>query len=61
MAITKAQKTKKPIQKQQKFLKDVKSGKYGKVEKSNIVYSRMSERSQPYEVTRQTRVYYGIH
>lgn len=41
------------LKNKQKFIKDVKNGKYGKLSKVKIEYSRMNEQSQPYQNIQQ--------
>jgi len=60
MAIAKQRKNKKAIKEHQTFLKEVKTGKFGVVEKTTIVYSRMSEQAQPYENNQKSTLFYGI-
>lgn len=51
------------LKNKKKFLKDVKNGKYGKPAKVKIEYSRMNERSQPFQNLQQqkTVLFYGIN
>lgn len=51
------------LKNKKKFLKDVKSGKYGTPSKVKIEYSRISERSQPFQnlQQQQTVLFYSIN
>jgi len=60
MATVKKQTNKKAINKQHAFIKEVKKGKYGVVEKTTIVYSRMDEQAQPYENAQKSVLFYGV-
>lgn len=61
MKPTKAAKNKnKQKKEQQVFIKDVKKGKYGTVERSSVVYTRLPVQAEPYDNTQKTHIYYGV-